>query len=91
MQHVKAFVGGNSVLSGGEHPTAVPLAIFLLPHDGVFSHVSHHARDECVIALVHVHWERKGVADTWHARCNMKTMWLKDLKSSGKRRSFVHD
>ena len=58
MQHVKASVGCHSVLSGGEDPTAVPLAIFLLPHDGVFPYVPHHARDECVIALVHVHWER---------------------------------
>jgi len=58
MQHVKAFVGGHSVLSGGEYATAVAFAIFLLPHDSVFPHVPHHARDECVIALVHVHWER---------------------------------
>jgi hypothetical protein len=58
MQHVKAFVGGNSVLSGGEYSTAVFLAVFLLPHDGVFPYVPHHARDECVIALVHVDWER---------------------------------
>ena len=58
MQHVEASVGGNSVLSGREYTTAVPLAILLLPHDGVFPYVPHHARDECVIALVHVHWER---------------------------------
>jgi hypothetical protein len=68
MQHVEAFVGGNSVLSGGEYATAMPLAIFLLPHDGVLAYVPHHARDERVIAFVHVHWERQGVADTRHAR-----------------------
>jgi hypothetical protein len=68
MQHVKAFVGGNSVLSGGEYAPAKSLAIFLLPHDGVIPYVPHHARNERVIAFVHVHWERQGVADTWHAR-----------------------
>jgi hypothetical protein len=91
MQHVKASVGGNSVLSCGEHPTAVPLTIFLLPHDSVFPYVPHDTRDECVIALVHVHWKRLSVADARHARCNMKTFWLKDLKSTGKRYFFIQD
>jgi hypothetical protein len=79
MQHIEAFVGGNYVLSGCEYPTAVPLAIFLLPHDGVIPNVPHHARNECVIAFVHVHWERYAVPDAGYARCNTETFWLKDL------------
>jgi hypothetical protein len=80
MQHVEAFVGGDSVLSGSEYAPTVTLTIFLLPHNGVISYVAYHARNECVIAFVHVHRERQALSDAGHARCNTKTFWLQELK-----------
>jgi hypothetical protein len=70
MQHVEAPVSGDSALSGGQHPAAVTLPVFLLPHDCVLPNVPHHACDEGVIAFVYMHGVRQAVLDAGHARCN---------------------
>jgi hypothetical protein len=60
----------------------VSLAVFLLPHDGVVSHITNNTRDERVIALVHVNWVREAVPDAGHARCNRQADCLKTTRSS---------
>jgi hypothetical protein len=68
----------------------VSLAILLLPHDSVLPNVPHHARNERVITLVHMHWMRQTVSDAGHARCNTETEWLKGVKSTDSRRLVIN-
>jgi hypothetical protein len=82
MQHIETLVSRDSVLPSGQHSQAVSLAVLLLPHDGVVSHVTDDTRDERVIALVHVHWVREAVPDAGHARCKRKTDCLKTIQNS---------
>jgi hypothetical protein len=83
MQHVETLVSRDAVLPGGQYSEAMSLAVLLLPHDGVVTHVTHDTRDERVITLVYVHRVREAVSDAGHARCNRQTGSLKRVKSTG--------
>lgn len=71
MKHAESLVSSHPRFTGGQHPTAVPLPVFLFPRDRAVAHVADDTRNKGVIAFVDMRWLCPAVPDAWQSTWNM--------------------